>query len=501
MGYILLATAGSYGRPNETIFYDKVGNITSLRRKMLNFAGDGSVLADGTNYSFVYNYPSGGSDNRLGSVLLNNQPFRNYGYDANGSQTSDEQDNEGVFNDRTLATVYGRSNLPFRIGETANGETNMIGYYYSAGDARYAKVYPVESNGATVAEAELYVRDAFGRELLVYNNVSKVFTAYAYGTNRFAQFVVSPCEGGCVPYNFVFYNHDHLGNTRVAYAPRCSGGALTYALGSAIDYYPYGKVSREYNEETMRYQSTHNERDRETGYDYRNFRLSDGDVPRFKSVDLWENLSPSFNSYHYVLGNPLMFLDPLGLDTIAYHITFRRSVNVYASKLKKLYKWYSELKLPTPEGVDTDRADLRWQSMMAPLDWGPKEYRKEIDDMLTNLEEGKYVTTKGQVRQLPKNPAKWSKQAKSYIGSAKGIRVLKNIGQGLGAMNMYIDYASYHNGDMSGARYASKLAIDIIGFLPPPGPAISLGLSIVDYAVGDDIETWIRGEEWEKDAE
>ena len=259
MGYILLATAGSYGRPNETIFYDKVGNITSLRRKMLNFAGDGSVLADGTNYSFIYNYPSGGSDNRLGSVLLNNnQPFRNYGYDANGSQTSDEQDNEGVFNDRTLATVYGRSNLPFRIGETANGETNMIGYYYSAGDARYAKVYPVESNGATVAEAELYVRDAFGRELLVYNNVSKVFTAYAYGTNRFAQFVVSPCEGGCVPYNFVFYNHDHLGNTRVAYAPRCSGGALTYALGSAVDYYPYSKVSREYKEEGMRYQSTHN---------------------------------------------------------------------------------------------------------------------------------------------------------------------------------------------------------------------------------------------------
>lgn len=96
-GYIPLGAASSYGRPNEIIAYDKVGNIGSLTRKMLNFAANnGSVLQGGTDYAFTYNYLSGGSDNRLGSVLLNGQVFRNYGYDDNGSQTSDEQNNNGV---------------------------------------------------------------------------------------------------------------------------------------------------------------------------------------------------------------------------------------------------------------------------------------------------------------------------------------------------------------------------------------------------------------------
>ena len=113
----------------------------------------------------------------------------------------------------------------------------------------------------------------------------------------------------------MFYNHDHLGNTRVAYSPRCSGGVLTYALGSAVDYYPYGKVSREYNEEAMRYQSTHNERDRETGYDFRNARSSAADVVRFGSVDPLEGSFASWSPYGYVMGNPLRMIDPSGMRT------------------------------------------------------------------------------------------------------------------------------------------------------------------------------------------
>ena len=66
----------------------------------------------------------------------------------------------------------------------------------------------------------------------------------------------------------------------------------------------------------VRYQSTHNERDRETGYDFRNARSSVGDVVRFGSVDPLEGASPGFNSYAYVGGNPVRLIDPNGTYAI-----------------------------------------------------------------------------------------------------------------------------------------------------------------------------------------
>ena len=146
----------------------------------------------------------------------------------------------------------------------------------------------------------------------MYNNGDDAYTAYAYGTNRFVEFVVMACSNGCTPSGFAFYNHDHLGNTRVVYEPRCANGSLTYSLRSAIDYYPYGKVSREYDEELVRYQSTHNERDRETGYDFRNRRFSDAIIARFNTTDPLENVFPNSSTYMYVNGNPVSVIDPNG---------------------------------------------------------------------------------------------------------------------------------------------------------------------------------------------
>ena len=98
----------------------------------------------------------------------------------------------------------------------------------------------------------------------------------------------------------------------MVYEPRCANGSLTYSLRSAIDYYPYGKVSREYDEERVRYQSTHNERDRETGYDFRNRRFSDATIARFNTTDPLENVFPNSSTYMYVNGNPVSVIDPNG---------------------------------------------------------------------------------------------------------------------------------------------------------------------------------------------
>jgi len=91
---------------------------------------------------------------------------------------------------------------------------------------------------------------------------------------------------------------------------------MDYTVQSATDYYPYGKALRTYGKE--RYQSTYHERDVESGFDYRGARFYDGDVVRFNSLDPLAADYPEFSDYLYVAGNPIIFIDPNGKNTIYY---------------------------------------------------------------------------------------------------------------------------------------------------------------------------------------
>ena len=143
-------------------------------------------------------------------------------------------------------------------------------------------------------------------------NVSNEF--YVYGNERVAMIV--PNTLGTTPsriqYNeATFFLADHLGNTRVAYMSTATAGS-SYII-NALDYYPYGKVLREYdNGAGDKYLTTQHERDQETGLDYRGARYYDSDVARFLSIDPWADQYPSWSTYNYVLGNPIMFIDPTG---------------------------------------------------------------------------------------------------------------------------------------------------------------------------------------------
>ena len=119
----------------------------------------------------------------------------------------------------------------------------------------------------------------------------------------------------------MFYNHDHLGNTRVTYNVRCSpNNSFTYNISTALDYYPYGKELRAYNSVGEKYKSTHNERDLETGYDFRNARSSSADAVRFNSIDPLAAQFPSWSGYSYVMGNPVRVIDPTGLAGEGYDV-------------------------------------------------------------------------------------------------------------------------------------------------------------------------------------
>ena len=128
---------------------------------------------------------------------------------------------------------------------------------------------------------------------------------------------------------FSYYTHDHLGNTRVVYTPKiisCTEPvSIIYTLDYAGDYYPYGKILREFNPKAEKYMSTHHERDTETGLDYRGARYYDADIARFLSLDPAAVKYPTLSDYAYVAGNPIIFIDPTG-KVIDYAGGARRDV-------------------------------------------------------------------------------------------------------------------------------------------------------------------------------
>ncbi|MEZ4986388.1 MAG: DUF5675 family protein [Saprospiraceae bacterium] len=110
-----------------------------------------------------------------------------------------------------------------------------------------------------------------------------------------------------------YYLYDHLGNTRIVFHTTYDCKELDYVAEYVADYYPFGKVLREWvNCEVERYLTTQHERDKETGYDYRGARFYDADLGRFLSVDPLAAEYAAWSTYVYVLDNPVRLVDPDG---------------------------------------------------------------------------------------------------------------------------------------------------------------------------------------------
>jgi RHS repeat-associated protein len=135
---------------------------------------------------------------------------------------------------------------------------------------------------------------------------------FVFGNGRIAR-VTSVTGAKIYPTEATFFLYDHLGNTRVAFQYSTANVNFPHTVVNAMDYYPYGKMLREYDMgDGDRYLTTNHERDKETGLDYRGARYYDSDVARFLSTDPWANKYPSWSTYNYVMGNPIMLVDPSG---------------------------------------------------------------------------------------------------------------------------------------------------------------------------------------------
>jgi RHS repeat-associated protein len=92
-------------------------------------------------------------------------------------------------------------------------------------------------------------------------------------------------------------------------------GKVYTTINNVMDYYPYGKILREYRSgDEERYLTTQHERDIESGLDYRGARYYDSEVSRFLSIDPLASKFPAWSTYNYVMGNPIMFTDPTGRE-------------------------------------------------------------------------------------------------------------------------------------------------------------------------------------------
>ncbi|MCB9235039.1 MAG: hypothetical protein H6581_25520 [Bacteroidia bacterium] len=89
--------------------------------------------------------------------------------------------------------------------------------------------------------------------------------------------------------------------------------SLAYEVKSVMDYFPYGKHLRAwFAGDEERWQTTLNERDGESGLDWRGARMYDAEYGRFLQIDPMAGKFPHLTPYNYTENRPVFWGDPSG---------------------------------------------------------------------------------------------------------------------------------------------------------------------------------------------
>jgi len=256
---------------SEVLTYDDMGNIKTLKRD------------NGTTTTYNYTVNSVAS-NRLQS--LTGGLTGTYTYDANGNATKDRTD---------MTFAYNHLNLP----KSATKSGTTVTYLYDAVGTKLRKTAVV---GATTT-----VRDYVGG--IEYNKV---------GTGAQTIEMIHMPEGYLQPngstYTYYYNLTDHLGNVR-ATLQRTSATAGTVI--QKHDYYPFGKSKALQLSGINKYLYNGKEVQSELGdqQDY-GARFYDAEIGRWNVVDPLAEKYYSSTPYNYVGNNPIVRIDPNGMDWI-----------------------------------------------------------------------------------------------------------------------------------------------------------------------------------------
>jgi len=256
----------------KSLAYDLNGNISQLVRTN----STGGTMA---NYTYTY------KGNRLATISGGTA----YTYDLNGNTTLD-----GL---RGFTIAYNSINLPKSI----TSATDNIAYIYSAAGNKLAK--KMKDN----------TYQYYTGNMVYKNDKSLNYLLFDEG-------LVNKVSGG---YVYEYHIKDHLGNTRIAFQPNGSATTVT----QVAEYYPFGSSYLPISPAgTNKYLYNGKEEQDDvlgTGstaldwYDY-GARFYDPQIGRWHCVDpATEDGHYNYTPYAYVYNNPIAYIDPDGLDSIA----------------------------------------------------------------------------------------------------------------------------------------------------------------------------------------
>jgi RHS repeat-associated protein len=296
---------------SETITYDVMGNINTLKRDA------------GTANKYYYN------GNQL-SYAANITDV--YEYDENGNASKDGRKGYNI--------QYNQLNLPSVVSNGIN-----LSFVY---DASGRKLQEISAAGTVNYVDGIQYKP----------NGTIDFIQTAEGVAR------SNAGGG---YSYEYNLADHLGNSRITYYKNPSSNQVEVIQRD--NYYAFGlrKIALEGNN---KYLYNGKELQSELGqYDY-GARFYDPVIGRWNVVDPITDLRPNISPYTYCVNNPILYIDKFGLDSLnAIHYLKEVVIRGYKTlatisplfpkldnSLKMFTDWTEQKKDKYPAGNFTDLA-------------------------------------------------------------------------------------------------------------------------------------------------
>ncbi|MBI9036452.1 MAG: RHS repeat-associated core domain-containing protein, partial [Bacteroidales bacterium] len=278
-----------------------------------------------------------------------------YFYDENGNMTRDN--NKGITN-----IEYNLLNLPQKIDFT---DGNRIEYKYDAAGNKLQKIFTVGATTTTTNYLGSFVyNDVDGLEYVLTN-----------------EGMLNKQDDGT--YRYEYYLKDHLGNNRVMFTKGTDGNALALQENN---YYPFGMRFGELtlnNENKYLYNGKEFQDDNNLDWHDYGARMYDAQLGRWHVVDPLANESHnvSFSTYNYCINNPILIIDPDGMDwvegidengntkwtvTVQVRNTAGLSTEEIQSKMNAIEKSFESINQGTDENGVSYSTDLV-------VDWNNKD--------------------------------------------------------------------------------------------------------------------------------
>jgi RHS repeat-associated protein len=298
---LITADYTGIGNHNTTYSYDFNGNILTLNRQGQLGSSSAYDMIDELTYDYTGNQLKSvndiiDSDNHQDNGFTDRGYFEDqeYYYDNNGNMTGD-------WNKLVYVAQFNYLNLPQRM-EIYRGTTNEINYLYDAIGTKLRKQTKINNTPETTT-------DYIGSFVYEDDELKYLLT----GEGR-----VMVNNDGTFEYHY--FIKDHLGNTRITF------NDVGYVI-QEDSYYPFGMQMNGLSYETgldykNKYLYNGKELQDEFGLDWYDYgaRFYDAQIGRWHVGDpvADDPKNISISPYAYCINNPILFIDPDGLNWFYY---------------------------------------------------------------------------------------------------------------------------------------------------------------------------------------